>query len=69
MADYEIWRRCYPPESFLCVIEKETNKLMAFCTGVKHGDDIGYVGLYIVSPEFRGSGVGPAVFNSCVESL
>ncbi len=36
---------------------------------VKYGDDFGFLGLYIVRPEFRGKGYGIRIWNAGIEYL
>lgn len=68
-ADFEVWQRCFPAESFLCAVELETGKLMGFCAGTKHGEDIGFIGMYFVKSEYRGCGVGSALFKAVCRYL
>jgi len=67
-ADFEVWQRCFPPESFLAAVD-ENDDLMGFCAGVKHGDNIGFIGMYYVKEEFRGCGVGAVLWKTVMKYL
>lgn len=67
-ADFEVWQRCFPPESFLAAVDADDN-LMGFCAGVKHGDNIGFIGMYYVKEEFRGCGVGAILWKTVMKYL
>ncbi|EKV00989.1 acetyltransferase [Leptolyngbya sp. PCC 7375] len=42
---------------------------IASISAVKYGESFGFIGFYIVKPEFRGQGYGLAIWNSALEYL
>ncbi|MGE5496776.1 MAG: GNAT family N-acetyltransferase [Syntrophothermus sp.] len=75
-ADAEGWNpglydsECFyntDPEGFL--IGLLDGKPAACISAVKYDDSFGFIGFYIVSPEFRGQGYGIKIWNAAMEYL
>jgi len=55
------------PEGYWCGVLK--GEMVASISAVKYGANFGFVGFYIVKPEFRGKGYGLELWNRAMESL
>jgi ribosomal protein S18 acetylase RimI-like enzyme len=42
---------------------------IATISGIKYGDSFGFLGFYIVKPEYRGKGYGIQIWNACLKYL
>ena len=56
------------PTGFL-IAEAEDGEPAAAISVVRYGDSFGFLGLYIVRPEYRGRGLGMAVWKAGMEYL
>ncbi len=55
------------PEGFIgCFVE---GRLTAGISAIRYGDDFGFIGLYIVHPDFRGRGLGRKVWDAGMAHL
>ena len=56
------------PEGFL-VAEDDAGAPVACISAARHGDDLGFIGFYIVVPERRGQGIGIAIWRAGMARL
>jgi len=55
------------PEGFL--VGELNNEPVATISAVKYGETFGFIGFYIVKPEYRGQGYGIQIWNAALERL
>jgi len=55
------------PEGFL--VGELNNEPIATISAVKYGETFGFIGFYIVKPEYRGQGYGIQIWNAALERL
>jgi len=55
------------PEGFLIAVQDGTP--LGCISAVRYGPDFGFIGLYLVRPEYRGRGVGIALWRTAMERL
>ncbi|HEY8095690.1 MAG TPA: GNAT family N-acetyltransferase [Methylobacter sp.] len=55
------------PEGFL--VGELNNELVATISAVKYGETFGFIGFYIVKPDYRGQGYGIQIWNAGLERL
>uniref|UniRef100_A0A915HNU7 N-acetyltransferase domain-containing protein n=1 Tax=Romanomermis culicivorax TaxID=13658 RepID=A0A915HNU7_ROMCU len=70
LADFQVWRKSFAERaSFLAAVDQKTLQTVGFCAGVKHGRDMGFIGMYYVLGEYRGCGVGNLLWKNVTEYL
>ena len=55
------------PEGFL--IGEVNNEPVSMISAIRYGDDFGFIGFYIVKPEYRGQGYGFAIWQAAMDRL
>ncbi|MFA5019183.1 MAG: GNAT family N-acetyltransferase, partial [Methylobacter sp.] len=55
------------PEGFL--VGELNNEPVATISAVKYGETFGFIGFYIVKPDYRGQGYGIQIWNAGLERL
>lgn len=57
------------PNGFFLALDKATGEFVGCVCGVRYGLDKGFIGIYIVRKEFRGRGIGMALFSKAMQHL
>ncbi len=65
-CDAECFLRCDPDGFFMGFLDKEP---VGCISAIAYGGDFGFVGFYIVRPEFRGKGYGIRLWRRAMEHL
>ncbi|XP_067123389.1 uncharacterized N-acetyltransferase YitH-like [Centruroides vittatus] len=66
-AEIETWLEV-DPECFF-VACSDSGDILGSCCGVRLSEEHGYVGMYVVKPEYRSLGIGKKVWNAAIEHL
>jgi GNAT superfamily N-acetyltransferase len=64
--DFDYFYQTDPHGFFLGVLNNEP---IAAISAVKYGDDFGFIGLYLVKPDYRGQGFGLAIWQHAIDYL
>ncbi|KAH7640216.1 hypothetical protein HUG17_7683 [Dermatophagoides farinae] len=68
VAEVESWMQIDPNGFFVAVNEKD-HRIIGSCCGMCLSKTHGYVGMYVVSKEYRGLGIGKQVWSAAINHL
>ncbi|OTF70035.1 hypothetical protein BLA29_002077 [Euroglyphus maynei] len=68
VAEVETWMQIDPNAFFVAVNEKD-HRIIGSCCGMCLSKTHGYVGMYVVSKEYRGLGIGKQVWSAAINHL
>ncbi|XP_075678849.1 uncharacterized protein LOC113798842 [Dermatophagoides pteronyssinus] len=68
VAEIESWMQIDPNGFFVAVNEKD-HRIIGSCCGMCLSKTHGYVGMYVVSKEYRGLGIGKQIWSAAIQHL
>jgi len=68
-CNFDLWKKSFNVSILAAVDLGTSGRTVGFCSGVKHKNGVGFVGLYFVEEPYRGRGIGGTVLRQVLAFL